>query len=388
MVEKVTLPTTWTTATRPSGVPNGTRGYNSDTKNEEVTFDGGLTWQIPLTNQFAQLLDTDLKYTQIVTSTSDLYGEIHQILANEPIGINSLCKVSASTPMRVESIKSSDADDIGIVGICTNSPLGAGDTAILKGFRAFIAVSDSGVAQGGLLQRSYVQNGRVTPSTPGAESFAVAMQTVPGGTPFVAALINDPSTFTGNQIRDALTPLDDVYTSKINNIKPSGGIFIQTSDGPLVTATATETSILGAGDGSLIFPAFSFDISAYALTISGSFSSTGMDTLTIRVNMNGNTTIGQCIIPLETSSGVFFQIESDLTIRATGGVNVANILTSTDFTYNKSVGEEFAGITQVFQNNTTFNTEISNTLSVTAQFSSNSASNSLQTRLCTLNKIY
>jgi hypothetical protein len=85
-------------------------------------------------------------------------------------------------------------------------------------------------------------------------------------------------------------------------------------------------------------------------------------------------------VSLENSTSQVCEIDIDFTIRQIGGPTTAEMMTSGKFTYNRNVGNEFVGQHSLTLNNTTFDTTISNTLDVTAQFSSSSASNSIQIR--------
>jgi len=92
-------------------------------------------------------------------------------------------------------------------------------------------------------------------------------------------------------------------------------------------------------------------------------------------------------VPLNNSSGSSFETEIDFQLRNIGGAGVADICSNFDFTYNQSGGGgAFVGERGVFQNNTTFDTTILNTLEITAQFSSTNASNTIKTIVSKLSK--
>jgi hypothetical protein len=199
-------------------------------------------------------------------------------------------------------------------------------------------------------------------------------------------LLTGTDLFCGN---NDIRQCGNLEVSTINGITPSSGLFMGTSDGVLITATTAETSLLPATFvGSLTVPANGFQISSYHLVLAGNFSSNNGDNLTIRLKSNG-TTLGTVVVPLNNSSGSSFEVEVDFQIRAVGGAGVADILSNFDFTYNQSGGGgAFVGERSISQNNTTFDTTISNTLAVTAQFSSTSVNNSIQTRVSKLTQTY
>jgi hypothetical protein len=194
----------------------------------------------------------------------------------------------------------------------------------------------------------------------------------------------------GNSIGLDGAPLGKLWVSTVNNIQPTGGVWTQTNAGLLITGT-TEQEILGSGLGNLTFLANTFTQSSYAFVIAGSISSTNLDTLTVRVVSNFTTTpiiLGTVAIPLDNSTAKSFEIEIDLTIRSIGAATTASIATNFDFTYNQNAGNGFVGQRAVSVNSTTFDTTISNTLTVTAQFSSASVTNALTSQLATLRKVF
>jgi hypothetical protein len=78
-------------------------------------------------------------------------------------------------------------------------------------------------------------------------------------------------------------------------------------------------------------------------------------------------------------AGQHFEIEIDYVIMATGGAGVASIATNWDFTYSDSGAGQFRGDRYCYIDGATFSTTIANTLGLTAEFSSNSANNSIRT---------
>ncbi len=194
-------------------------------------------------------------------------------------------------------------------------------------------------------------------------------------------------TFTSSAFDMNNGPINNVVS--INGFTPAGGVFMGTSDGVVISATTTETTLLPSTFvGTLTIPPNAFQISSFHLVLAGSFASNNGDDLTIRLKSNG-ITLGNIVVPLNNSSASNYEVEVDFQIRSIGGPGVADILTNFDFTYNQSGGGgAFVGERNVTQNNTTFDTTITNTLVVTAQFSSASANNSIQTRVSKLSQTY
>lgn len=160
----------------------------------------------------------------------------------------------------------------------------------------------------------------------------------------------------------------------------AGSIYAGTASGVLITATTAETSLLPtAGVGSLTVGANVFKVGdSFAVVLAGTISTQNLNNLTLRWKTNGATIASQ-VIPLTGVAGQHFEIEIDYVIRATGGAGVASIATNWDFTYSDSGAGQFRGDRYCYIDNTTFDTTIANTLGLTAQFSTTSANNRVQT---------
>jgi hypothetical protein len=195
--------------------------------------------------------------------------------------------------------------------------------------------------------------------------------------------VHRPTNFLNNNIRNVAT---------INGIQPSGGLSAGLSNSAILTASTAEQSILPLTFvGSRQVPPNTFKAGdSYHAVLSGNFSSQNGDTLTIRLKggTTGTTILATVVIPLNASTGVFFEVEIDFSVRAIGSTTVADLATNFDFTYNQNVGGSFQGERLVTVNNTTFDTTILNQLEITAQFSSANANNSIETVLSNLTKTY
>ena len=181
--------------------------------------------------------------------------------------------------------------------------------------------------------------------------------------------------------------------SSINGFTPQGGIFAGTADSLTLTASTAEQSILPtAFVGTLSVPPNAFQIGdSFHCVLAGDFGSNNGDTLTIRLKggPTSTTVLATLVVPLNNSSASSFEAEIDFQLRNIGAATVADICSNFDFTYNQSGGGgAFVGERGVFQNNTTFDTTVLNTLEVTAQFSSANASNSIKTVVSKLSKDY
>lgn len=167
------------------------------------------------------------------------------------------------------------------------------------------------------------------------------------------------------------------------------GLFSQTADGTAVTNTTTPTNILGSGVGSLTVPANGFSVGdSFHCNIKGQISALNNETLVIELKSGAVTLASSGSLTLPTMTSQPFELEADFTIRAIGGATTASIFTCAEFNYIQNSGTSFQG--KMFQslNNTTFDTTISNTLEVHVTWGTANASNSIQSRLTNLRRIY
>jgi len=194
--------------------------------------------------------------------------------------------------------------------------------------------------------------------------------------------VND-LTVNNHAICATLPTLDQHLVNKAYIDSQNFSFFTGTSNGIIITATALEASILPLTylGGLQIFENTYKQGDAYHMILAGLFSSQNGNTLTLRWKLNGITEATQ-VVSLGTGVvGQHFEIEVDWVIRKIGGAGVADIATNWDFTYSDTTTTQFRGDRNAFINNTTFSTEVSNTLSMTAQFSTNSANNYMMTQM-------
>jgi hypothetical protein len=183
-----------------------------------------------------------------------------------------------------------------------------------------------------------------------------------------------------------------INVGSINGLTPVGGLSSSTSNSAVLSASTAEQSILGLTSvGSRMAPANTFQQGdAYTATLAGNFSSNNGDTLTLRLKggATASTVLSSVIVPLNASTNKFFELEINFVVRQLGGAGVADLAINYDFSYNQNSGGNFQGERKCEINNTNFDTTIMNQLEITAQFSSTSANNSIETLLSTLGKNY
>lgn len=167
------------------------------------------------------------------------------------------------------------------------------------------------------------------------------------------------------------------------------GLYAQTVSSTPITATIVESTLIGAGVGALTVPANGFFVGgSFNAKLNGHISCVGSATIQIKIKANSVVLGDTGIIALDTTTNKHWQIDLNFTIRNIGGVGVGSIVSSGFFGYIKNSGTNFEGANFITINNTTFDTTISNTLVVTAQWNTNNASNSIYSDIFVLNKIY
>jgi len=190
--------------------------------------------------------------------------------------------------------------------------------------------------------------------------------------------------------KPTVVPISAVASGIAPYLPPaSTGLFTQIANGPTVTAIVTESTIIGAGVGSLTIPANAFQVGdSFRVDIMGHISAKNNDTVRIRVK-TGSILLGDTgVVTMPNITSKHFDMSLNFTIRSLGAAGVASIASGGQFTYSKNASNAFEGSDFSLVNNTTFDTTISNTLNITVQWSSTSALNSIYTEILTLYKTY
>jgi hypothetical protein len=163
----------------------------------------------------------------------------------------------------------------------------------------------------------------------------------------------------------------NLTVQRINNLTPFGGLFMITSNGPLISNTTDEINLI---EGATLFgtnqvPANGFEISSFHANYSGSFNSVNNRTLALKVRSNGSLLAEFPAIELTGAQNEYFETEIDFSIRSLGGPGVASISTNIDFTYGDQGANSWRGERACVVNSTTFDTTVLSELVITAQFS-------------------
>ena len=179
----------------------------------------------------------------------------------------------------------------------------------------------------------------------------------------------------GAYIKQDLQVDGAIYCDTINNIRPSGGLYSESSGFNITSANLTETNLLGQGgsSGALAIPANTFtQFDSYSFKASGVLSGGSNDIATLRLKslVNGTTPVelGSIVIQL-TDNGlvdVAWKVEADFNVRTLGGAGVGVLVLNGNFAYtnNNDVVKTYL---RTIVNNSVFDTTQSNELQFTYQ---------------------
>lgn len=169
----------------------------------------------------------------------------------------------------------------------------------------------------------------------------------------------------------------------------SYGLYTQTASSTPVTNTTTETSLLDGGVGTLTVPANGFKVGdSFHAILTGYISSVNNHTLTIRIKAGSVVLATTGSITMAATTGRHWKLEVYFTVRTLGASGVASIATGGAFMYTKNASTNFEGTNFSTETTTGFNTTISNTLSITAQWGQTNTGDSIYSEIFTLNKTY
>jgi hypothetical protein len=173
-----------------------------------------------------------------------------------------------------------------------------------------------------------------------------------------------------------------------NGLSQMAGLYTQTVNGPTANSNV-ETSIIGAGNGTLSIPANGFRVGdTFTCKAAGHISSANND-LRLRVKADSVSLADTGMFNYNTSgSELTFDLELTFVIRNVGGTGTAEILTKGFLRTIKNSNLSVNGYSFEYTNNTTFNTTIANTLDITVQWDQNVPTDIFYTDILVLNKVF
>ena len=181
------------------------------------------------------------------------------------------------------------------------------------------------------------------------------------------------------------TTLNAINTSTTSNY----GLFAQTANSTPITGTTSELSLINGGVGTLSVPANGFQVGdSFRAVMAGVLNAANNQTIRIKVKAGSLILLDSGAQPITNITNDIFSLNIDFTIRQIGAAGVASIVSLGAFHYTKTSNGAIEGFAFNTVNNTTFDTTISNTLGITAQWGSNNAGNSIYSDIFILNKTY
>jgi hypothetical protein len=167
------------------------------------------------------------------------------------------------------------------------------------------------------------------------------------------------------------------------------GLFNQTGSSTLIVNTTSELSLIGGGVGALLVPANGFTKGdAYHAIVTGTLSSQNNNNLRIRIKTGAVVLVDTGNINMAGATSNGYKLEIYFSIHEIGAAGVADIATAGAFMYTKEASTDFQGVNFSTINSSSFDTTVTNTLSVTAQWDTANAGNSIYSEIFTLNKTF
>ena len=188
---------------------------------------------------------------------------------------------------------------------------------------------------------------------------------------------------TGDTVRNAFDKVND------NFAEVSKGLFAQVLQSKSVTSGEGEDTLIGIGVGTLEVPANAFSQGdSFTAKMCGSLSCANNQIIHFRVRSNGVVIIDALQYTLATATNKFFDLILDFTIAEIGGQGTGKLFANGVFTYNKNASNAIEGINFGLISNTVFDTTVSNTLSITAEWVTSNVANTIRSQNFTLTKVY
>jgi len=175
----------------------------------------------------------------------------------------------------------------------------------------------------------------------------------------------------------------------IPGVSGTSGLYAQTALGTLITNTTVETSLMGTGVGSLTVPSNGFSVGdSFTAKVCGPLSCANNETIHVRVKSNGVTIADTGIFSMKITTDKYFELLIDFTVTKIGAAGVAELFVNGQYSYNHNAAGVLDGVNFALVSNTTFDTTITNALSITAEWGLAKATNKIQSQNFVLTKVY
>lgn len=156
-------------------------------------------------------------------------------------------------------------------------------------------------------------------------------------------------------------------------VRYNPGLYAQTVNGPTISNTLVESSIVGSGIGGLTVPGNIFKVGdSYHAKIGGVISTQNNHGITIKAKADGTILATTGLINLELTTLQSWELEIDFTIAAIG--TTGSIKTNGNFIYNRNTGD-YIGV--AFNDTEVLDTTIDQTLDITVQWNQENTSDAI-----------
>jgi len=168
------------------------------------------------------------------------------------------------------------------------------------------------------------------------------------------------------------------------------GLFSQTQDSQIISNTTTPRTLSRNGVGSQIIAANTLLVGdSFNIKAMGNISCLNATGLTITITTATGIVLATTgAITMQAATSKTWSFNANMTIRATGVTGTADIITGGEFVYSKNSNANVETLPFLFNNNATFDTTVANNITVTAQWTTASTSNSIYSNIYNFTKTY
>jgi len=186
-----------------------------------------------------------------------------------------------------------------------------------------------------------------------------------------------------------MSTIINIPTPDTNPYTQTGGLYAQTALSTPITNSIVETSLIGAGVGTLSVPPNAFAVGdSFTGKMCGNLSCVNNETIHIRIKSDGVVVGDLGVFQMNTTTNKFFELFVDFTVTKIGGAGVAELFVNGQYSYNQDTAGVLRGSNFALISNTVFDTTVLNALTITAQWGAADPDNYIQSQNFILQKVY
>ena len=195
----------------------------------------------------------------------------------------------------------------------------------------------------------------------------------------------------GGNYKPSVIKFSDLENQLAVSVPPTTnvGLYTQIGSSTPITNTTVETNLLDGGLGTLSVPANGFKVGdSFHVFGSGHISAVNNHTLRIRIKAGTVVLVDTGVMTMATATNTHWKLDIYFTIRTLGAAGVASIVSAGAFNYTKNASASFEGINFSTETTTGFDTTVSNTLVITAEWGTANTGDSIYSNIFTLTKTF